>query len=59
VGKIVSVEPGISEKNAKIEVEYGENDGKCKGKLCLNDYVIDKEKVSNKSSQRSFNKKGG
>jgi hypothetical protein len=47
VGKIVSVEPGIYNKSATIGVEYNENDGKCKGKLCLNDYVIDKEKVSN------------
>ncbi len=28
VGKIVSVEPGISNKSATIEVDYGENDGK-------------------------------
>ncbi len=34
VGKIVSVEPGISDKSAPIEVDYGENDGKCKVKLC-------------------------
>ncbi len=51
VGKIVSMEPGISNKSATIEVDYGENDGKCKIKLCLNDYVMDKVKVSNKSSQ--------
>jgi hypothetical protein len=46
------VEPGISNKSATIEVEYNENYGKCKGKLYLNDYVMDIEKVSNKSSQR-------
>ncbi len=51
VGKIVSVEPGISNKCATIEVDYGENDGKYKVELCLNDYVMDKVKVSNKSSQ--------
>jgi hypothetical protein len=50
VGKIVFVEPGIS-KSATIEVDYGENDGKCRVELCLNDYVTDKVKVSNKSSQ--------
>ncbi len=53
VGKIVSVEPGKS-INATIEVDYGETDGKCKVKLCLNDYVTDKVKVSNKSSQWRF-----
>ncbi len=52
MGKIVSVEPGICNQSATIEVEYGENYGKCEGKLCLNDCVVDKEKVSNKSSQR-------
>ncbi len=51
VGKIVSVEPGISNESATIEVDYGENDGKCKVKLCLNDHVTNKVKVSNKSSQ--------
>jgi hypothetical protein len=38
-GKIVSVEPVISNKSAIIEVDYGENDGKCKVELCLNDYI--------------------
>ncbi len=51
VGKIVSVEPGISNKSATIELDYGANDGKCKVESCLNDYVMDKVKVSNKSSQ--------
>ncbi len=51
VGKIVSMEPGISNKSATIEVDFGENDRKCKVKLCLNDYVMDKVKVSNKRSQ--------
>ncbi len=51
VGKIVSVEPGISNKIATIEVDYGKNGGKCKVELCLNDFVADKVKVSNKSSQ--------
>jgi hypothetical protein len=54
VGKIVSVEPGISNKSATIEVDYGKNDGKCKVELCLNDYVTDKVKVSNKSSRLRF-----
>jgi hypothetical protein len=39
VGKIVSVEPGISNKSATIKVYYSENNGKCKVKLCLDDYV--------------------
>jgi hypothetical protein len=39
VGKIVSVEPGISNKSATIEVDYSENNEKCKVKLCLDDYV--------------------
>jgi hypothetical protein len=51
VGKIVSMEPGISNKSATIRVDYSENDEKCKVKICLNDYVPDKVKVSNKSSQ--------
>jgi hypothetical protein len=51
VGKIVSMEPGTSNKSATIEVDYGANDGKCKFKLCLKDYVTYKVKVSNKSSQ--------
>jgi hypothetical protein len=49
VGKIVSVEPGISNISATIEVDYGKNDRKCKVELCLNDYATDKVKVSNKS----------
>jgi hypothetical protein len=51
VGQIVSMEPGISNKSATIEVDYGENDRKCKVELCINDYIMDKVKVSNKSSQ--------
>ncbi len=51
VGKIVSMEPGISNKSATIEVDYGENDGKCKFELCSNDNIMDKVKVSNKRSQ--------
>jgi hypothetical protein len=51
MGMIVSVESGISNKSATIEVDYGENDGKCKVALCLKDYVTDKVEVSNKSSQ--------
>ncbi len=46
-GKIVSVEPGIPNKSATTEVDYGENDGKCKVELCINDYVKNKVKVSN------------
>ncbi len=38
-GKIVSVEPDISNKSAPTEVDYGENDGKGKVDLCLNNYV--------------------
>jgi hypothetical protein len=33
VGKIVSMEPGVSNKSATIEIDYIENDGKCKVKL--------------------------
>jgi hypothetical protein len=51
VGKIVSMEPGISNKSATMELDYSENDEKCKVESCLNDYVTDKVKVSNKSSQ--------
>ncbi len=39
VGKIVSMEPGISNKSATIEVDYGENDGKCKVALGLLAYL--------------------
>jgi hypothetical protein len=34
VWKIVSMEPGISNKSTTIEVDYGENNGKCNVKLC-------------------------
>jgi hypothetical protein len=50
VGKIVFMWSGISNKSATIEVEYSENDGNCKVKLCLNDYIMDKVKGSNESS---------
>ncbi len=42
VGKIFFVEPGISNRSATIEEDYSENDGKCKVKLCFNDYVTNK-----------------
>jgi hypothetical protein len=51
VGKNISVEPGISNKSATKEVDYSENDGKCMVELCPNECVMDKVKVSNKSSQ--------
>ncbi len=54
VGKIISVEPGISNKSATIEVDYGENDGKCKVELCLNDYVTDKVKFQIKAPNGGF-----
>ncbi len=54
VGKIVSVEPGISNKSAIIEVDYGENDGICKVDLCLNDYVTDKVKIQIKAPSGGF-----
>jgi hypothetical protein len=38
VGKIVSVESGISNKCATIAVDYDENKGICKVHVCLNDY---------------------
>jgi hypothetical protein len=51
VRKIISVESGISNKCATIEVDYGENGGICKVDICLNDYVSDKVKISKKCSQ--------
>jgi hypothetical protein len=54
VGKIVSGEPGISNKSATIKVDYGENDGKCKVELCLNGYVADKVKFQIKSPNGGF-----
>jgi hypothetical protein len=54
VGKIISVESGISNKCATIEVDYNENKGIGKVHICLNDYVLDKVKISNKCSQWRF-----
>jgi hypothetical protein len=51
VGKIISVESGISNKCATIDVDYDENGGICKVNICLNDYVSDKVKISNKCYQ--------
>jgi hypothetical protein len=51
VGKIISVESGISNKCATIEVDYNENGGICKVDICLNDYVLDKVKFSKKCYQ--------
>jgi hypothetical protein len=45
------VESGISNKCATIEVDYDENGGICKVDICLNDYVSDKVKISNKCYQ--------
>jgi hypothetical protein len=51
VGKIISVDSGISNKCATIDVDYDENSGICKVNICLNDYVSDKVKISNKCYQ--------
>ena len=51
VGKIISVESGISNKCATIEVDYNENGGICKVDICLYDYVSDKVKISKKCYQ--------
>jgi hypothetical protein len=51
VGKIISVESGISNKCATIEVDYNENGGISKVDICLNDYVLDKVKISKKCYQ--------
>jgi hypothetical protein len=51
VGKIISVESGISKKCATIEVDYDENGGIYKIDICLNDYVLDKVKISKKCYQ--------
>jgi hypothetical protein len=50
-GKIISVESGIFNKCATIKVDYDENGGFCKIDICLNDYVSDKVKNSNKCYQ--------
>jgi hypothetical protein len=48
IGKIISVESGISNKCAKIEVDYDENGGICNVYVCLNDYVLDEVKIPKK-----------
>jgi hypothetical protein len=45
------VESGISNKCATIEVDYDENSGICNVYVCLNDYVLDEEKISKKCYQ--------
>jgi hypothetical protein len=52
VGKIISVESGISNKCATIKVDYDENGGVSKVDICLNDYVLDKGNISNKCYQQ-------
>jgi hypothetical protein len=51
VGKIISVESGISNKCATIKVDYNENGRICKDNTCMNDYVSDKVKNLNKCYQ--------
>jgi hypothetical protein len=51
VGKIISMESGISNKSATIELDYDENSGICKVEICLNDYVSDEVKISKKCYQ--------
>jgi hypothetical protein len=48
---ITSVESGISNKCATFEVDYNGNGGICKVEICLNYYVSDKVKISNKCYQ--------
>jgi hypothetical protein len=50
-GKIISVESGISNKCATIEVDYNENGGICKVDIHLNDYASDKVKIPKKCYQ--------
>ncbi len=45
VGKIISVESGISNKCATIEVDCNKNGGICKVDVRLNDYVSDEVKI--------------
>ncbi len=51
VGKIISVESGISNKFATIKVDYDENGGICKVDIRLNDYVLDEVKNPKKCYQ--------
>jgi len=51
IGKIISVESGISNKCATIEVDYDENGEICKVDICLNDYVLDEVKIPKKCYQ--------
>ena len=51
VGKIISVESGISNKCATIKVDYNENGGICKVDIRLNDYVSDEVKILKKCYQ--------
>jgi hypothetical protein len=51
VGKIISVESGISNKCATIKVDYDENGGIYKVYICLNDYVSDEENIPKKCYQ--------
>ena len=51
VGKIISVESGISNKCATIKVDYNENGRICKDDIHLNDYVSDKVKIPKKCCQ--------
>jgi hypothetical protein len=51
IGKIISVESGISNKCAAIDVDYNENGGICNGYVCLNDYFLDEVKIPKKCYQ--------
>jgi hypothetical protein len=51
VGKIISVESGISNKGATIKVDYSEDGGICKVDIRLNDYVLDEVKILKKRYQ--------
>ncbi len=51
IGKIISVESGISNKCATIKVDYNENGGIRKVDIRLNDYVSDEVKIQKKCYQ--------
>jgi hypothetical protein len=51
IGNIISVESGISNKCATIEVDYDENSRICKVDIYLNDYVSDEVKIPKKCYQ--------
>ena len=51
IGKLISVESGISNKCATIKVDYNENGRICRVDIRLNDYVLDEVKNPKKCYQ--------